>query len=172
MTTILRMQPTWGKKKKFLSMKFNFFLLLLIDGTADDSGEREKVFPSASTLIKGRARERVRTEIEYDSGALIKRNINQRDDMAMYNALHLLLSRNASCFSSSGTLSPLTTRHPNIDRSFCACECFVCFSPRAFDSSLSPLRVLFSLRRTPFLSLHQTSAAVITKKTSRRMKMS
>lgn len=105
MTTILRMQPSFGKKKKFLSIKLNFFW---IDGTADDSGEREKSSQALPTLIKGRAGERVRTERENDSGALIKRNINQRDDMAMYKPLHLLLSRDASCFPSSGALLSLT----------------------------------------------------------------
>lgn len=92
MTTILRMQPTWGKKKKFLSMNSTF------PPSSQSMArpmirERGKVFPSASTLIKGRAGERVRTERENSSGALIKRNINQRDDMAMYEPLHLLLKR-------------------------------------------------------------------------------
>lgn len=124
--------------------------------------ERGKVFPSASTLIKGRAGERVRTERENSSGALIKRNINQRDDMAMYEPLHLLLKRFPLPFERRPPPALLPIRIST--GAFAHVGVFVCCSPRAFGFSLSRRCEFFSLRRTPFFVPLRTGAAVITKK--------
>lgn len=139
-------------------MNSTFSSCFSIDGTADDSRER-KVFPKRFHTDKGRAGERMRTERENDSGALIKRNINQRDDMAMYKPLHSLLSRNASCFPSSGALSPHSfpsEYRPELLRMWVFLYAFLHVR---FDS-LSRRCEFFSLRRTPFFlpSLNERSS--------------
>lgn len=136
--------------------------------------EREKSPPKRfHTDKRTRRGERVRTERENNSGALIKRNINQRDDMAMYKALHLLLSRDASCFPSCGALS---LPHPRANRistgAFAHVGVLYAFLHVRLDF-LSRRCEFFSLRRTPFfLSPPNGRSSDNEKKTSRRMKMS
>lgn len=122
MTTFLRMQPTCEKKKKFLSVKCNFFLVF-------GKGEKREKFSqkSSSCGVGGDSGKFKRDSKRKRNGALITPELNHRHyslkgvgiDIcvtALRFEKHFLL-----LFCGALFLHPLLSSPQNIDQSFCAC---------------------------------------------------
>lgn len=159
---VFAMQPTSEKKKKILSMKFNFSSSLVYG-----KGEKREAFPQKvpSCVMGEIAKNSRETQRENVTGALITPEINHRhyningmspDIMRYcirYEQKHSPLPICGALF-----LHPLLSLPRNIDQSFCACEYFVCFSPHVrflkclYYLMLSSPAHIIMLRRTPFSS--------------------